>query len=386
MKRNVLFIAPTPYFASRGCHIRIYGIARIIRTLGFNIDLATYHIGEDFGPFHRIYRIQGIRNYKYFGPGPKPGMIKLDIQLLKLVKNLLSTKDYTHIYAFLHEGAAIMRMIPRQSRGKKIVIDLQGIMTDEMIDHSYIKPKGLKHMLWQRVEHWSLGLDVTYTVSSSELVKYLRRIKPDYDVRLLLDGVDTQHFTPPNEVRRKDLKARFMIPQDSVVFGYLGGLELHKGVSTLLKGFSMIAYKAGCNLLLGGYPGADILRKKARAMNIIHRTYITGKVDYHQSPEFLGAMDIGIAPKHSSGEGAQGKILTYMAMAMPIIAYDNEYSRNLLGDMGLYFNGTPESLARAMTIALENNIANKDYSILRKRVIKYHRWEQRANIINDIFT
>ena len=40
-------LAPTPYFADRGCHVRIYEEARALIGLGHEVRIVTYHLGRD---------------------------------------------------------------------------------------------------------------------------------------------------------------------------------------------------------------------------------------------------------------------------------------------------------------------------------------------------
>ena len=44
---KILIIAPTPFFADRGCHMRILEEARALRKLGHEITITTYHHGRN---------------------------------------------------------------------------------------------------------------------------------------------------------------------------------------------------------------------------------------------------------------------------------------------------------------------------------------------------
>ncbi|GAH30553.1 unnamed protein product [marine sediment metagenome] len=46
-KFNILVIAPTPFFADRGCHIRILEEIRALQKLGNKVTLYTYGLGRD---------------------------------------------------------------------------------------------------------------------------------------------------------------------------------------------------------------------------------------------------------------------------------------------------------------------------------------------------
>ena len=51
-------LAPTPFFADRGCHVRIYEEARALQALGHRVTICTYHNGRDLPGFdiRRIVR------------------------------------------------------------------------------------------------------------------------------------------------------------------------------------------------------------------------------------------------------------------------------------------------------------------------------------------
>src|SRR3989344_5882793 len=103
---RILMIVPTPFFADRGCHMRIFEEARALKKQGHEITICTYHNGRDIGGLD-IRRIINIPWYKKLEAGPSYHMFYLDFLLLiKTLKIALSDK-YDIIYAHLHEGALI---------------------------------------------------------------------------------------------------------------------------------------------------------------------------------------------------------------------------------------------------------------------------------------
>ena len=78
---KILHIAPTPFFADRGCHIRILGEIKHLQSLGHAVVLATYHIGQDINNLD-IHRIINIPWYKKFEAGGSWHKLYLDIFLL----------------------------------------------------------------------------------------------------------------------------------------------------------------------------------------------------------------------------------------------------------------------------------------------------------------
>ncbi len=79
----VLHIAPTPFFADRGCHIRIEGIVRSLRVLDWDSVVCTYHHGYDVEGVE-TRRIGAIESYTQTAAGPNPWKLWADLKLLFL--------------------------------------------------------------------------------------------------------------------------------------------------------------------------------------------------------------------------------------------------------------------------------------------------------------
>src|SRR5665647_3537086 len=74
-------IAPTPYFADRGCHVRIYEEARALTKLGHEVCIVTYHLGRDM-PGVRVVRTAVVPWYSKLEAGPSWHKPYLDLLLL----------------------------------------------------------------------------------------------------------------------------------------------------------------------------------------------------------------------------------------------------------------------------------------------------------------
>ena len=90
------------------------------------------------------------------------------------------------------------------------------------------------------------------------------------------------------------------------------------------------------HFLVMGYPNVDHYAAMARALGIADRVTLTGRVDYlSEAPCLLALGDVAVSPKMSTSEGS-GKVLNYMAMAQPVVAYDSPVHREYLGQWGVY--------------------------------------------------
>ncbi len=81
-RQTVLHIAPTPFFADRGCHIRIRNEVEALRPYPYQLIICTYHHGGDIEGLD-IRRIPAI-----------PGYTKLDAAIRPFVSLRISCSSF----------------------------------------------------------------------------------------------------------------------------------------------------------------------------------------------------------------------------------------------------------------------------------------------------
>jgi len=117
-------------------------------------------------------------------------------------------------------------------------------------------------------------------------------------------------------------------------------------------------------------------RIRAIEKGVADHVTFTGKVNYEDAPRFLRMGDVAVAPKLSATEGC-GKLLNYMACALPSVAFDTPVSREYLGEHGIYAaTGDASALAAAilqLVIAPEHGRALGHW--LRARAIERFSWQ-----------
>jgi glycosyltransferase involved in cell wall biosynthesis len=135
-----------------------------------------------------------------------------------------------------------------------------------------------------------------------------------------------------------------------------------------------------------GYPSVEFYRLQAQTLGLNSHVTFTGKVPYDQAPGFLALGDVAVAPKISATEGS-GKLLNYMAMGLPTVAFDVPVSREYLAEAGIYAQpGDATSLA----LALERALAVKEDSqargqALRQRAVEHYSWGVAGAMIMDVY-
>lgn len=380
---RVLMIAPTSFFADYGCHVRIYEEARILQQLGHQVTIVTYRNGSDV-PGLDIRRTLPIPWRRHYEVGSSRHKIAFDLLLGFKTLQLLLWRRYDVLHAHLHEGALIAVILARLFR-LPVVFDFQGSLTEEMIDHKFIRRDSPFYQLLRRLERWINHTSPVIFPSSSEGGRILMEkfaCTPE-QVRVLSDRVDTDSFRPVSSYPKEALhqqRALLGIPTTAKVIVYLGLLAEYQGTGLLLEAMQRILQqRSDVYLLLMGFPGIDIYQQKATELGIRDRVIFTGRVSYREAaPLYLALGDIAVAPKLSMSESA-GKLLNYMAVGLPTVAFDTPVAREYLGYHGLLAErGNVQSLAEKLLVALETPELGL---ALRQRAVQQFSWQAAAETI-----
>lgn len=384
---KILMVAPTSFFSSYGCHVRIAEEAEALRRLGHQVTIVTYHNGSAWNglSIERTPAIPWRTNYEV---GSSRHKLAFDLLLgVKVVQVALRTRpDIVH--AHLHEGALLgfpARLLTRAP----LIFDFQGSLTSEMVDHRFLNKDGWLYRPAVRLEVAINNLPDAVIASSQRGVRLLRERFGCRKERVLLvpDCVDTRIFHPDivDQDERNALKAQLGIPRERKVIVYLGLLAEYQGTNLLLESArQMLATRDDIHFLIMGYPGADVYQSIARQMGVDGHTTFTGRVNYADAPRYLALGDAAVAPKVSATEGI-GKVLNYMAMSLPTVAFDTEVSREYLSQWGIYARtGDAADLAQALLVAIEDGSRQRGYA-LREHALKHFTWEWAGKRIVDLY-
>ncbi len=386
---RILMIAPTSFFGDYGCHVRILEEARTLQRLGHRVTIVTYRNGRDI-PGLDIRRTLPIPWRQHYEVGSSRHKIVFDALLgLKTIQMLLRER-FDVIHGHLHEGALIGLVIGRLFH-LPVIFDFQGSLTEEMIDHKFLQRDGLVHKLIYRLEKW-IDHSVHYTLTSSSNAEQIlikdfacnpERIRP------LPDCVDISTFAPLSESEmdtRSAERVRLGIPHDAQVIVYLGLLAEYQGTSLLLEAMQKVrSQRPSVYLLLMGFPSIDYYRAMAQNLGVADRVIFTGKIPYEDAPSYLKLGDVAVSPKLSATEGA-GKLLNYMALGLPTVAFDTPVAHEYLGVHGIFARkGDVSSLAETLIALLENPNMRDIGEQLRQRAVMYYDWNRSALKIVDTY-
>lgn len=389
MPYKILMVAPTSFFSDTGCHVRILEEARALRQRGHVVSVCTYRKGRDIDGF-AIYRTAPLPWRQHYEVGSSRHKFAYDALLFFRVLERVLRDRPDVIHAHMHEGALIGGIIGR-SLGIPVLFDFQGSATSEMVDHHFLDPQGrwYRPMRWleQQIDRLPRAF-VTSTQSAARLLRDQFHC-PAERVTPVLDCVNTDVWKPDAlaSEERSSLRRSLGIPSEARLVVYLGLLAEHQGTSLLLRAATHVVREVpDAYFLIMGYPGVNEYRAYAHALGLAGRAVLTGRMDYEHAPRYLALGDIAVAPKVSATEGA-GKLLNYMASALPTVTFPTPVNQEYLGDLGLYARTADEAgLAEALIHALRDVQALRPLGLtMRRRAIERFVWDDAAARLEAVY-
>ena len=392
MPQTILMLASTSFFSDYGNHVRIWEEARALQRLGHRIVLATYHNGDNM-PGLDIRRSWDVPWIKRAVVGSSRHKLYLDVGLAWRSLRVALQIRPTIIHAHTHEAAAI-GVVLKRLLGVPLILDYQGSMTSEMLDHGFMKKSSSLYLPLNRLECF-INQQADAITTSTHNAANLLRLDGSLDhsrLHAIIDGVDTERFRPFDgspawATQRAELRAQLGIPAGRRVVVYIGLLAPYQGTNLLIEAAQLLTRrKPDLHFLIMGHPDPHSYRAYAESLGIGGNVSLPGRIIYRDLHSYLALGEVAVAPKLSLTEG-NGKISNYMAMGLPVVAFDTPVSREILGEIGIYAQrGSVEDLAAKLELALDDqDLAARLGAAGRARAVADFAWDQAARQVAAIY-
>lgn len=325
---KILMVAPTPFFADRGCHTRIYGEITGLQELGHDVLLCTYGLGRDIdGVITK--RTINFPWYKKLTAGPSITKILLIPFLAITTLRTIGKYKPDVVHAFLHEGALIAKFCSLFKRKPQYIFDLQGSLSGEIVQHKFVKKGSLFYKLFYSLEH---RINRWFPIITQSEQLYNQLIESGIEksrVVNAMDSVDVSMFYPMPAADK--LVDELKLDLDSPRILYMGLLEKYQGVDLLFEALEQVyEYDTSVQMLVIGFPNIEKYKALCKEKGIEKNVFFLGKIQFEKIPRYLSLSNIAVAPKISEHEG-DGKLYNYMAMGMATVAFERSVSREVLG-------------------------------------------------------
>jgi len=383
---DFLVIAPTPFYANRGCHMRIRGEAEALRKKGRKILITTYKEGENVPEIKVIRSPFGVGS---FGQGVAATWKNIPAGFFLFWSVLYETiyRRPTVLYGHLFEGVAIgiavkYLAIPLSlfNYNPILVLDAQDSLAEKMASYRMIKKNSSLFNFFRWLERFILFFPDFIFASSVQGVRSLKEIRPRSNPLSLPDGISIfQKGITSVKIKKfggsdgksqalSRISSYFSLPQVSLIEKWIkdkNTVLLYTGSYSPAKGFpafieqclpSLLKNK-NLRFLFGGgdYTGIANLDKLIKA----NPDKIISLVDLNlKNLVFFSILgDIAIDCKPPQTSESSGKILNYMAVGLPIVCFDQENNKFFLAENGLYAKNYSALSKNILTLA--NDLARR---------------------------
>jgi glycosyltransferase involved in cell wall biosynthesis len=392
MRHTILMIASTSFFSDYGNHVRIWEEAQSVQQLGHRLVLATYHNGDDMPGLdtRRSWDVPWIRRAVV---GSSRHKLYLDVALSWRALRVALDIRPDILHAHTHEAAAIALPL-RALTGAPLVLDYQGSMTSEMLDHGFLsstsKMLGPLQVLERQINRQADAI-LPSTHNAAALLLSEGIVNPRR-VHAVTDSVNIERFrpsddTPACEAERQALREQLGIPPGRRIVVYVGLLAPYQGTNMLIQAAqTVVARHPDVHFLIMGHPDPASYRSYAASLGVQDPVTLPGRIIYRDLPGYLALGELAVAPKMSLTEG-NGKIGNYMAMGLPVVAFDTPVAREILGECGMYAEyGSVHDLARWIMQALEQpDWARELGRKARGRAVRELSWTRTAHELEAVY-
>jgi glycosyltransferase involved in cell wall biosynthesis len=378
---RVLMLSPQPFYQERGTLIALDLLLRVLGERGDQIDLLTFHIGEDRARKNlRIHRIRPWPRPARIRPGLSMAKIWCDAFLFWQAFRMARTGRYDLIHA-VEEGGFIAMAIGGLLK-IPYVLDMDSSMAVQIVDR-YPWIRALKGPL-QWLETLPMRRAVAVVPMCEDLAVVARRycrgqVSVLSDVSLL-EGTKN---TPDGE----DLRVSIGI--EGPVTMYIGNLEAYQGIGLLLQAFQHVtaSHPSAVLVIIGG-AADDISRYRAQAesLGLSGRVHLVGPRPVSQLGHFMSQADILVSPR-TQGTNTPMKIYSYLDSGRPVVATDLPTHRQVMSEHeAVLVPPEPAAMGEAILRLMERpderrRLADNAGELVKRR----HSWAAFREGVHDIF-
>lgn len=352
---RVLMIAPQPYFESRGAPFCVHQHIKALVSLGYEIDLVTYPVGQTLKlPGLRIFRAPKLPFIRGVKPGPSLAKFPLDTLVFFTALLRLCLRRYRYIHT--HEEAGVMGAVLAPIFGCKHLYYMHSDLSQVVASSDFTKSR-LLMLCVKAVQNFMLRRADEVIAFYPESAKAARSIAPGKPIHLILPPAVDEGLPPPKQKDVEQLRRHLQLG-DGPVLLYTGTLERYQGIDLLLSSIPLIrqAYPTVRFVIVGGKQeqinAFQLLAGESGVADIVR---FVGQRPLEEMPLYMALATILLSPR-SRGTHTPLKLYTYLRSGKPILATDIlAHTQILTPDVALLIPPTPEELARGALTLLEDS-------------------------------
>jgi glycosyltransferase involved in cell wall biosynthesis len=277
----------------------------------------------------------------------------------------------------------------KKLKGVKFVFDQHDICPELFLSRFGGTPKGLGYRAMLLLEKLTFKLSdgVISTNQSYKQIAMTRGGIAEKRIRVVRNGPDLNKFIPlPPDPQIRNNK--------SVVVGYLGNMNPQDGVDHLLSVARIIVHDLKRTDFLFIFIGSGDAFKELVSLKTVYAledaVVFTGRIPDEEMLKTLSSCDICVQPdplNPLNNKSTMNKVMEYMALSKPVVAYDLVETRYSCGGCALYAKpNEPYDLStKILTLADDEHRRIEMGAAGRKRVETVLAWDYSKKHLLDIY-
>jgi glycosyltransferase involved in cell wall biosynthesis len=379
---KILMIAPQPFFEPRGTPISVRQRLTGLIKLGHQVDLATYHIGENVDlPGLNIYRTPAISRIRTLKVGPSWQKIPLDFLLVLKSIALLLRNKYDVIHT--HEEAGFFAVFLAWFFNLPHVYDMHSSLPKQLVNFKFGDNK-LMIGVFEYLERMVINTCEAMITIGPDLAEYVRDLNSKVPMQMIENlplNIDQEFHELPIEIKKR------FCPENGLSIVYTGTFERYQGVDVLIESFRKVIKKyPGTQLILvGGKPDQINQYKEMVAdKGLDGSVQFTGIVSLADANVYIYLADILVSPR-IEGTSVPLKIYTYLHAEKPILATDiPAHSLVLSPENACLVEPNREDMSAGLLKLIEDNQLRESISVEGKMLAeqKYSQTQYLSKLEN----
>jgi glycosyltransferase involved in cell wall biosynthesis len=239
------------------------------------------------------------------------------------------------------------------------------------------------------LERWSCRLaDAVIVVNESYFQNDIERNGVSQDrVWIVRNGPDLRRFY----LRNPDAALR---SRAGTLIAYLGQMSRQDGIDHLLRALHHLQFDLGHQdwfcVIVGRADNLKEMHRLADKLGVSDRIWFTGYLPDEQMLTYMSSADICVAPDPSSplnNKSTMNKVMEYMALGKPVVAYDLIEHRASAGDAALYARPNDVlDMARQIARLIDQPAMRIQLGTIgRRRVEQQLAWSKSADRLLDFY-
>ncbi|MFA5984836.1 MAG: TIGR04063 family PEP-CTERM/XrtA system glycosyltransferase [Methylococcaceae bacterium] len=204
--------------------------------------------------------------------------------------------DILHAHSPALNGLAALKVAKKYNL--PLVYECRAFWEDAAADHGTAKEGGLRYRLSKMLETYVFKqADALTTICEGLRRDIAARGIQENKITVIANAVDIERFNfgvAADQELRKQLGL-----QNKVVLGFIGSFYGYEGLPLLLEAMPAIlaTQPDTCLLLVGGGPQEELIKQKAKALNLEQQVIFTGRVPHDQVEDYYNQVDIFVYPR-----------------------------------------------------------------------------------------